>query len=393
MLKRRIISDPDMRIRCACLAIVDGFLVPTSHYPKIVKAHAEMAEDGLLYALQLVVLQAAPSIQEGHVVGETIESESEEAEDNFEEAPRDSVAFKLGNVKELDAKCSVRVATIICPDLDLDPEEDLSWSEDDEDERVDNILMKGKPSKNTGRVRTKHQRPVPEEGSSSGTVSMDSISRMLDKKLEAQGKLIIVALTDWFIKNIVIEGELSKDPASGGVSNPEEVGRNEPNDDFGFDALRRPSSNVGSNGRQRNSNVQSSVDEILSYYTDKVPSGVGLNVSERDIVELVEDDVRSAGGLSPNVQRDNVEPVGDDVRSSGDMSPNPSAANNVREGPATFDIMESEDNPGRDNVAPMEDHIRSEVQLSPHVLGAKDVTDVSDPTDKVVMVYNLVFNG
>jgi len=35
----------------------------------------------------------------------------------------------------------VRVATIICPDLDLDPEEDLSWSEDDEDERVDNILM------------------------------------------------------------------------------------------------------------------------------------------------------------------------------------------------------------------------------------------------------------
>ena len=45
MLKRRIISDPGMRIRCACLAIVDGFLVPTSHYPKIVKAHAEMAED------------------------------------------------------------------------------------------------------------------------------------------------------------------------------------------------------------------------------------------------------------------------------------------------------------------------------------------------------------
>jgi len=215
----------------------------------------------------------------------------------------------------------VRVATIICPDLDLDPEEDLSWSEDDEDERVDNILIlaeqglifkndmfgggcfpsqmqlaskkqkrcvksnggrnrKGKPSKNTSRVRTKHQRPVPEEGSSSGTVSMDSISRLLDKKLEAQGKLIIVALMDWFIINIVIEGGLSKDPASGGVSNPEEVGRNEPNDDFGFDALRRPSSNVGSNGRQRNSNVQSSVDEILSYYTDKVPSGVGLNVSE-----------------------------------------------------------------------------------------------------------------
>jgi len=45
MLKRMIVSDPGMRIRCACLAIVDGFLVPTSHYPKIVKAHAKMVVD------------------------------------------------------------------------------------------------------------------------------------------------------------------------------------------------------------------------------------------------------------------------------------------------------------------------------------------------------------
>ena len=45
MLKRRVVSDPGMRIRCACLAIVDGFLVPTSHYPKIVKSHTEMVED------------------------------------------------------------------------------------------------------------------------------------------------------------------------------------------------------------------------------------------------------------------------------------------------------------------------------------------------------------
>jgi len=36
-----------------------------------------------------------------------LSQKSEEAEDNFEEAPRDSVAFKLGHAKELDAKCSV----------------------------------------------------------------------------------------------------------------------------------------------------------------------------------------------------------------------------------------------------------------------------------------------
>ncbi|KAL9830943.1 hypothetical protein AtNW77_Chr3g0195451 [Arabidopsis thaliana] len=159
---------------------------------------------------------AAPSIQEGPQIGETIRSKSE---DDVDEAPRESVAFKLGNAKELDAKCSIRVATIICPDLVLDPEEDLSLYEDEEDEGVDNILKlaaeglifkndmfrggcfpsqmqlaskkqkrsvksnvsrskKAKPSKNAGGVRTKHQRPITEEGSSSGVVSMESISRI-----------------------------------------------------------------------------------------------------------------------------------------------------------------------------------------------------------------------
>lgn len=68
---------------------------------------------GLLYVLQLVVLQAAPSIQEGSVIDETIESDSEEAEDDVEEGPRESVAFKLGNAKDLDANCSVKHLSII----------------------------------------------------------------------------------------------------------------------------------------------------------------------------------------------------------------------------------------------------------------------------------------
>jgi len=65
---------------------------------------------GLLYALQLVVFQAAPSIQEGPQIGETIQSKSE---DDVDEAPRESVAFKLGNAKELDAKCSVRLLSML----------------------------------------------------------------------------------------------------------------------------------------------------------------------------------------------------------------------------------------------------------------------------------------
>ena len=119
-----------------------GYLLPTSHYPKIVKEHAEMSENlptflnypwghltfemtiksiqereveqlattfiavqGLLYTLQLVVLQAAPTIQEGLVSEVTVGSES--GEEAVELIHRQVVPFKLGNAKDLDAKCEV----------------------------------------------------------------------------------------------------------------------------------------------------------------------------------------------------------------------------------------------------------------------------------------------
>jgi len=62
---------------------------------------------GLLYALQLVVLQAAPAIQDSPVIDNPIDSDSEGAEDDVEVATRESVPFKLRNAKELDEKCSV----------------------------------------------------------------------------------------------------------------------------------------------------------------------------------------------------------------------------------------------------------------------------------------------
>jgi len=127
-------AAPDIRLRYACLTFVDGFLLPTSYYPNIVKDHAEMSEhlegflayswglmsfemmmtiikereveqlattcvavQGLLYALQLVVLQAAPAIQEGPLMDEEV----------VEDAPRQLIPLKLGSSKDLDANCSV----------------------------------------------------------------------------------------------------------------------------------------------------------------------------------------------------------------------------------------------------------------------------------------------
>ncbi|CAE5959302.1 unnamed protein product [Arabidopsis arenosa] len=446
MLKKRIVSDPDMRIRCACLAIVDGFLVPTSHYPKIVKAHAEMVEDvdaflaypwgrlsfemmmksikereieqlaitcfsvqGLLYALQLVVLQAAPSIQEGPVIEETIDSEPEGDEVDVEEAPRESVPFKLGNAKELDKKCSILVDSIICPDLVLDPEEDLSWSDDEEDEKVDNILMfveeglifkndmfdggcipsqmqlpskkqkRGgklngsrtrkapKLSKNGG-VRGKHQRPIPEEGGSPEVVSLESISRLLDSKLDAQGKKIIAAVTDWFTKNTVIEGETSKEPVSGssrrkkaanngdhGVSNSDDLDSNGGNDDFGFDTQRPSRANARSHNRERTSNVEASVDEILSFYSGKVSTGVGC---------------KEAVGV-------NVVPMDEDIPTAGDVVHDSQGVNNV-----TAEVIPPPKSVAEDN-SEMKDP-SSQAGLIADPQGANNVSVVVDTSPQAV---------
>ncbi|CAE5976049.1 unnamed protein product [Arabidopsis arenosa] len=452
MLKKRIVSDPDMRIRCACLAIIDGFLVPTSHYPKIVKAPAEMVEDedaflaypwgrlsfemmmksikereieqlaitcfsvqGLLYALQSVVLQAAPSIQERPVIEETIDSEPEGDEVYIEEAPRESVPFKLGNAKELDKKCSILVDTIICPDLVLDPEEDLSWSDDEEDEKVDNILMfveeglifkndmfdggcipsqmqlpskkqkRGgklngsrtriapKLSKNGG-VRGKHQRPIPEEGGSPGVVSLESISRLLDSKLDAQGKKIIAAETDWFTKNTVIEGETSKEPVSGsshrkkpanngddGVSNSDDLDSNGGSDDFGFDSLRPSCANARSHNRERTSNVEASVDEILSFYSGKVSTGVGCKEAVRV----------------------NVVPMDEDISTAGDVVHNSQGVNNVTAEVISPPKSVAEDNSEHQNNVPMDEDPSSQAGLIADPQGANNVSFVVDTSPQV----------
>lgn len=130
-------ADRENRLRFACLALVDGILLPTTHYPKakIVKEHVEMVENlekflqypwgrksfdrmmttikerdlaqlatadvavqGLFIALQAVVFEAVPAI-----LGEN--SSGEEEDDDFvEQQPRQ---FKLSHVRELDESSDV----------------------------------------------------------------------------------------------------------------------------------------------------------------------------------------------------------------------------------------------------------------------------------------------
>ncbi|CAD5324722.1 unnamed protein product [Arabidopsis thaliana] len=90
-------------------------------------ATTSLAVQGLLYVLQLVVLQAAPAIQEGPVSEETVGSESDE------------VTVELNPVR-LFRLNSTRVDPIIRPDVVLDPAQDLSWAVDEVDPRVDAMV-------------------------------------------------------------------------------------------------------------------------------------------------------------------------------------------------------------------------------------------------------------
>jgi len=92
-------------------------------------------------------------------------------------------------------------------------------------------------------------------------------------------------VTDWFTKNTIIEGDHSKDPDSGfnrpketvptgnvSASNPGDLGSNATKVEFGFNPLR---TNSRSHCPERTSNVEASVDEILSFYNYMVSSGAG----------------------------------------------------------------------------------------------------------------------
>ncbi|EOA34025.1 hypothetical protein CARUB_v10021521mg [Capsella rubella] len=96
-----------------------------------------VAVQGLFYALQLVVLQAVPTIQEGPVLDDIVYSGSKE-----EDSPRRQVFhLKSGNAKEVDSKCEAHVDPIILSDVEWDNKvEDLSWSDEEEDPRVKNMV-------------------------------------------------------------------------------------------------------------------------------------------------------------------------------------------------------------------------------------------------------------
>ncbi|KAL9840385.1 putative Ulp1 protease family catalytic domain, papain-like cysteine peptidase superfamily [Arabidopsis thaliana] len=222
-----------------------------------------VAVQGLLYALQLVVLEAVPAIEEGPQIDEVVLSDSD-AEAAADVATRPGVALKLGNAKNVDSNCEAHVEPIIFPNARLNPAEDLTWSDDEDDERVDNMrggktkVVRGRKAQSNARLATSMRRknhvPIREKGESSSGVYFGALSRMIDEKLKAQSEKILKGVIHWFTKNLVVDPDNPKDGDHGPHADKEVA-----SGDNGLQADKE------TGGEEQNSNPVSSPESANEY--------------------------------------------------------------------------------------------------------------------------------
>ncbi|KAL0802190.1 hypothetical protein Bca101_057366 [Brassica carinata] len=170
MLKRKTVASSETRIKYALLAMLAWVILPTTHSAKISVEHAEriknrdeffaypwgrlsfqmiissikekdevtltqstIALPGYVQALQMVMTKAVPALTE------VVRQDSGEDEDFSLTPPRNGI--KPAHARTLDAGKNVAVSPIIPNDLDVEVDEaELSFSDDEDDERVDKLV-------------------------------------------------------------------------------------------------------------------------------------------------------------------------------------------------------------------------------------------------------------
>uniref|UniRef100_A0A0D3D9T1 Ubiquitin-like protease family profile domain-containing protein n=1 Tax=Brassica oleracea var. oleracea TaxID=109376 RepID=A0A0D3D9T1_BRAOL len=168
MLRRRTVTDKDIRIKFSCLAILESVLLPTSLKMKICREHAEAIKDideffaypwgrlafyllmcsikerdevalsqdniavkGFALALQLVLVEVVPALTE--VVQETCSSSESDSEDDGLDPGVDKI--------HVLALCFQVVVTSILEDLERRLDDSaLTWSDEEDDDTVDNMV-------------------------------------------------------------------------------------------------------------------------------------------------------------------------------------------------------------------------------------------------------------
>ncbi|XP_013608076.1 uncharacterized protein LOC106383225 [Brassica napus] len=179
MLRKKTVTDKDIRMKLACLAIVSSVLLSTNLRMKMLKEYAEMLVDmeeffaflwgsqafdilmtsikkrdeislsqntialkGFALALQLVIVEAVPALTK--VVQEACSSSESYSDDD--DADRHATKTKKktlspGHAQEVDRKAEAMMTSIIPPDPARPVNESLvKWSDDVVDAKVENLV-------------------------------------------------------------------------------------------------------------------------------------------------------------------------------------------------------------------------------------------------------------
>ncbi|WZZ00154.1 hypothetical protein YC2023_072482 [Brassica napus] len=178
MLKRKTMTDRGMRIKYALLALLSAVILPTSHNPRILHAADEKIKDvdqflsypwgresfdmlmnsikernelslsqntiafkGFVMSIQLVLIEAVPSlmgvVRDGASSGSEAESEEDEESGVVEREGKKSI--NTGHIRSIDSACKVNVVSIISDGADLPNFVSDVGSDDEEDVLVDNL--------------------------------------------------------------------------------------------------------------------------------------------------------------------------------------------------------------------------------------------------------------
>ncbi|KAJ4905448.1 Uncharacterized protein Rs2_09106 [Raphanus sativus] len=181
MLYRKTVKDKEIRIKYACLALLESVLLPTSVKMKISREHAEAIADlddffsypwgrlafemlvgsikerdevalsqntiavkGFALALQLVLVEAVPALTEGV---QELCSSSESDSDDVEGISRDIFAKKNtlnpSHGRNVDKQSNVKVSCLIGEDnTQTFGEANLVWSDEEPDSTIDNLVSR-----------------------------------------------------------------------------------------------------------------------------------------------------------------------------------------------------------------------------------------------------------
>ncbi|KAH0873574.1 hypothetical protein HID58_070936, partial [Brassica napus] len=175
MLRKKTVTDPKIRFKYALLALLSAVIVPTSHNPRIAHQHAEKIKDvdqflafpwgrasfdmlmssikerdevslsqntialkGFVLSLQLVMIEAVPSLTGVIEDGGSSASDGDESDD---EDGNGKKSINTGHVSDTDTVAKAHVVSIITAGVEefhLNPE--LGSSDDDEDVLVANLV-------------------------------------------------------------------------------------------------------------------------------------------------------------------------------------------------------------------------------------------------------------